>query len=252
MKIVVIGGTGLIGSKLVDKLRRAGHEPLAASPDTGVNAITGEGLDAALEGAEVVVDVANAPLWEDAAVRDFFLTSTRNMLAAETAAGVEHHVVLSVVGTDRLPNSGYFRAKLAQEEAVQAAAAPYTILRASQFFEFIGRVADSSTDDDAKTVRLAPVFVQPESADDVATALADVAVNAPVNGIIELGGPEQFRLDELARRLLRAKNDPRRVTADVHALYFGTELAEHSLTPGSGARIAPTRFEDWLSASAST
>jgi uncharacterized protein YbjT (DUF2867 family) len=160
--------------------------------------------------------------------------------------------VLSVVGTDRLPNSGYFRAKLAQEEAVQAAAVPYTILRASQFFEFIGRVADSSTDDDAKTVRLAPVFVQPESADDVATALVDVAVNEPVNGIIELGGPEQFRLDELARRLLRAKNDPRRVTADVHALYFGAELADHSLTPGSGARIAPTRFEDWLSATAST
>jgi uncharacterized protein YbjT (DUF2867 family) len=248
MKIVVIGGTGLIGSKLVEKLREDGHEALAASPDTGVNAITGEGLAEAVEGADVVVDVANAPVWEDSAVMDFFLTTTRNTLAAEAAAGVKHHVVLSVVGIDRLPDSGYFRAKVAQEETVKAGAVPYSILRASQFFEFIGRIADSSTDDE-KTVRLAPVFVQPESADDVAAALADVAVNEPVTGIIELGGPEQFRLDELARRVLRAKNDPRRVTADVHALYFGTELGDHSLTPGGGARIAPTRFEDWLSES---
>jgi uncharacterized protein YbjT (DUF2867 family) len=248
MKIVVIGGTGLIGSKLVEKLRAAGHDALAAAPDTGVNTITGEGLAEALEGADVVVDVANAPVWEDSAVMDFFLTSTRNILAAETAAGVKHHVVLSVVGTDRLPDSGYFRAKVAQEETVKAGAVPYSILRASQFFEFIGRVVDSSTDDE-KTVRLAPVFVQPESADDVAAAVADVVVSEPVNGIIELGGPEQFRLDELAKRLLRAKNDTRRVTADVHALYFGTELDDHSLTPGSGARIAPTRFEDWLSES---
>jgi len=248
MKIVVIGGTGLIGSKLVEKLRAAGHDALAAAPDTGVNTITGEGLAEALEGADVVVDVANAPVWEDSAVMDFFLTSTRNILAAETAAGVKHHVVLSVVGTDRLPASGYFRAKVAQEETVPAGAVPYSILRASPFFEFIGRVVDSSTDDE-KTVRLAPVFVQPESADDVAAAVADVADSEPVNGIIELGGPEQFRLDELAKRLLRAKNDTRRVTADVHALYFGTELDDHSLTPGSGARIAPTRFEDWLSES---
>jgi uncharacterized protein YbjT (DUF2867 family) len=244
MKIVVIGGTGLIGSKLVDKLREAGQEPLAASPDTGVNTITGEGLAEALEGADVIVDVANAPLWEDSAVMDFFQTSTRNTLAAASAAGVDHHVILSVVGADRLPDSGYLRAKVAQEETVEAGAMPYTILRASQFFEFIGRIADSSTDGD--TVRLAPVFLQPESADDVAAALADVAVSEPVNGIIELGGPEQLRLDELARRVLRAKNDPRQVTADVHALYFGTELDDHSLTPGSGARIAPTRFEDWL------
>jgi uncharacterized protein YbjT (DUF2867 family) len=179
---------------------------------------------------------------------DFFLTSTRNTIAAEAAAGVKHHVVLSVVGTDRLPDSGYFRAKVAQEESVKAGAVPYTILRASQFFEFIGRIADSSTDDE-KTVRLAPVFVQPESADDVAATLADVAVNKPVNGIIELGGPEQFRLDELARRVLAARNDPRPVTADVHALYFGTRLDDHSLTPGGEARIAPTRFEDWLSES---
>jgi uncharacterized protein YbjT (DUF2867 family) len=248
MNIVVIGGTGLIGSKLVNKLREAGHEALAASPDTGVNAITGEGLAEALEGADVVVDVANAPVWEDSAVMDFFLTSTRNTMAAEAAAGVKHHVVLSVVGTDRLPDSGYFRAKVAQEESVKAGAVPYTILRASQFFEFIGRIADSSTDDE-KTVRLAPVFVQPESADDVAATLADVAVNKPVNGIIELGGPEQFRLDELARRVLAARNDPRPVTADVHALYFGTQLDDHSLTPGGEARIAPTRFEDWLSES---
>jgi uncharacterized protein YbjT (DUF2867 family) len=248
MNIVVIGGTGLIGSKLVAKLREAGHEALAASPDTGVNTITGEGLAEALEGADVVVDVANAPVWEDSAVMDFFLTSTRNTMAAEAAAGVKHHVVLSVVGTDRLPDSGYFRAKVAQEESVKAGAVPYTILRASQFFEFIGRIADSSTDDE-KTVRLAPVLVQPESADDVAAALADVAVNQPVNGIIELGGPEQFRLDELARRVLAARNDPRPVTADVHALYFGTQLDDHSLTPGGEARIAPTRFEDWLSES---
>jgi uncharacterized protein YbjT (DUF2867 family) len=248
MKIVVIGGTGLVGSKLVEKLRAAGHDAVAASPDTGVNTITGEGLAEALVGANVVVDVANAPLWEDAAVMDFFLTSTRNMLAAETAAGVEHHVALSVVGTDRLPDSGYLRAKAAQEEAVKAGAVPYSILRASQFFEFIGRIADSSTDDE-KIVRLSPAFVQPESADDVAAALADVVVNEPVNGIIELGGPEQFRLAELAQRFLLAKNDPRRVTADVDALYFGTKLDDHSLTPGSGARIAPTRFEDWLSES---
>ena len=247
MKIVVIGGTGLIGSKLVEKLRNAGHDPLAASPDTGVNSITGEGLADALEGAHVVVDVANAPAWDDAAVMDFFLTSARNVLAAEVVAGVRHHVVLSVVGTDRLPDSGYFRAKLAQEETVKAGAVPYTILRATQFFEFIGRIADSNID--GETVHLAPVFVQPESADDVAAALADVAVSAPVNGIVELAGPEQFRLDELARRLFIAKQDPRRVTADVEARYFGAELHDHSLTPGSEARIAPTRFEDWLSES---
>jgi uncharacterized protein YbjT (DUF2867 family) len=247
MKIVVIGGTGLIGSKLVEKLREDGHEPLAASPDTGVNTLTGDGLAEALEGAEVVVDVANAPVWDDAAVLDFFQTTSRNVLAAEVAAGVKHHVALSVVGADRLPESGYLRAKLAQEETAKTGSVPYTILRATQFFEFIGRIADSSIDGD--TVRLAPVFVQPESADDVAAALADVAVSEPVNGIVELAGPEQFRLDELARRVLRANNDPRPVTADVHARYFGTELADHSLTPGSNARIAPTRFEDWLSQS---
>ena len=248
MKIVVIGGTGLIGSKLVERLREDGHEPLAASPDTGVNTLTGGGLAEALEDARVVVDVANAPVWDDAAVLDFFQTSSQNILAAEAAAGVRHHVTLSVVGADRLPESGYLRAKLAQEETVKTGSVPYTILRATQFFEFIGRIADSSIDGD--TVRLAPVLVQPESADDVADALADVAVSDPVNGIVELAGPEQFRLDELARRVLRANNDPRPVTADVHARYFGTELDDNSLTPGSSARIAPTRFEDWLSRSA--
>jgi uncharacterized protein YbjT (DUF2867 family) len=245
MKIVVIGGSGLIGSKLVEKLRQAGHDPLPASPDTGVDTLSGEGLQEALEGAQVVIDVSNAPAWDDAAVMDFFQTSSRNILDAETAAGVSHHVTLSVVGTDRLQESGYFRAKLAQEEAVKAASVPYTILRATQFFEFIGRIADSSTEGD--TVHLPPVIVQPEAADDVAAALADVAESPPVNGIVELAGPEVFRFDELARRFLSAKNDPRRVTADVHARYFGAELDEHSLTPGDNPRIGPTLLEDWLS-----
>jgi uncharacterized protein YbjT (DUF2867 family) len=247
LKIVVIGGTGLIGSKLVEKLRDVGHDAVPASPESGVDVLTGEGLAEALDGAQVVVDVANAPDWGDAAVMEFFETSARNILAAERDAGVTHHVALSVVGTDRLTDSGYFRAKLAQEEAVKAGSVPYTILRATQFFEFIVRVADSSTEGD--TVHLPPVLVQPESADDVAAALADVAVNDPVNGIVELAGPEAFRFDELARRVLRAKNDPRRVTADVHARYFGAELQDHSLTPGSNARVAATRFEDWLSES---
>jgi uncharacterized protein YbjT (DUF2867 family) len=247
MKIVVIGGTGLIGSKLIEKLRQAGHEAVAASPDTGVNTITGEGLAAAFEGAQIVVDVSNAPVWDDEAVMDFFLTSTRNMLEAEAAALVKHHVILSVVGADRLPDSGYMRAKVAQEEAVKAGFVPYTILRASQFFEFIGRVADSSSDGD--TVTLSPAFVQPEAAEDVSAMLAELAVGEPLNGIVELGGPEQFRLDEIVRRLLAAKNDPRQVKADVHAIYFGTELDDHSLTPGGDARIAPTRFEDWLAQS---
>jgi uncharacterized protein YbjT (DUF2867 family) len=248
MKIVVIGGTGLIGSKLVEKLREDGHEPLAASLDTGVDTLTGEGLAEALEGAEVVVDVSNSPVMEDDAVLDFFQTSSRNLLAAEAAAGVRHHVVLSVVGSDRLPESGYLRAKVAQEEAVKEAALPYTILRASQFFEFIGRIADSSSN--GEVINLAPAFVQPESADDVAATLADLALHDPVNGIVELGGPEQFRLDELARRVLCASHDERLVRTDAHAPYFGAELEAHSLTPGPDARIAPTRFEDWLGQSA--
>jgi uncharacterized protein YbjT (DUF2867 family) len=247
VKIVVIGGTGLIGSKLVEKLRTDGHEPLAASPDTGVDTLTGEGLAEALEGARVVVDVANAPAWDDAAVMDFFQTSSRNLLAAEAVAGVGHHVALSVVGTDRLPDSGYFRAKLAQEELVKAGPIAYTIVRAAQFFEFIGRIADSWTDGD--TVRMSPALVQPEAADDVASTLADVAVGAPLNDTVELAGPEVFPLDELARRLLSANDDPRRVTVDVHARYFGAELDERTLTPGDDARIAPTRFDAWLSQS---
>jgi uncharacterized protein YbjT (DUF2867 family) len=248
MKIVVIGGTGLIGSKLVAKLRDGGQQPLPASPDTGVNTITGQGLAEALAGAEVVVDAANAPVSDDAvAVLDFFETSTRNLLAAESAARVKHHVVLSVVGADRLPEHGYFRAKVAQEKLVKGGSVPYTILRATQFFEFIGRIAHSNRD--GESVLLPPVFVQPESADDVAAVLADLAVNEPVNGIVELAGPEEFRLDELVRRVLSANDDPLRVTADTDAPYFGARLECFSLTPGGHARIAPTRFEDWLSQS---
>jgi uncharacterized protein YbjT (DUF2867 family) len=248
MKIVVIGGSGLIGSRLVKKLRQDGHDPLAAAPDSGVDTITGEGLADALAGAQVVVDVANAPAWEDAAVLDFFQTSSRNLLSAGAAAGVGHHVTLSVVGTDRLPDSGYFRAKAAQEELVKHGPLPYTILRATQFFEFIRRIADSSTD--GNTVRLPPALVQPEAADDIARTLADVAVGAPLNDTVELAGPDAFPLDELARRVLSATDDPRQVTADPHARYFGAELDDQSLTPGEDARIAPTRFEDWLSQSA--
>ena len=247
MKIVVIGGTGLIGSKLVEKLGKDGHEALAAAPNTGVNTLTGEGLAEALQGAQVVVDVANAPAWSDAEVLDFFQTSCRNLLAADAAAGVGHHVTLSVVGADRLTESGYMRAKVEQENLVKAGPVPYTIVRATQFFEFIGRIADSSTDGD--TVRLPPALVQPESADDVASTLADVAVGAPLNDTVDLAGPEAFRLDEIARRLLNANDDPRQVTADVHARYFGAEVDDRSLTPGDDARIASTRFEDWLSQS---
>jgi uncharacterized protein YbjT (DUF2867 family) len=249
MKIVVIGGTGLIGSKLITKLRAGGHDPLAASPDTGVDIITGKGLDEALAGADVVVDVSNAPVWEDAAAMDFFQTSARNILAAEAAAGTGHHVALSVVGTERLQGSGYFRAKLAQEEAIKAAAIPSTILRATQFFEFIGRIADSSTRDGM--VPLPPLYFQPESADDVAAALADIAEGAPVNGTVELAGPERFRLDEFVRRFLSANHDPRQVVTDAHAPYYGLQVSdEHALVPGDNPRIGATRFADWLSRSA--
>jgi uncharacterized protein YbjT (DUF2867 family) len=248
MKIVVIGGSGLIGSKLVKRLGEAGHDALPASPDSGVDTLSGEGLAEALEGAQVVVDVSNAPAWEDAAVLDFFQRSSRNVLAAEAAARVGHHVAASVVGADRLPDSGYLRAKVAQEDLIKAGTIPYTILRATQFFEFIGRIADSGADGDA--VRLSPALMQPIAADDVAAALADVATNGPVNGTVEVAGPEAIRLDELARRVLAANNDPRQVMADVHARYFGAELDDWSLTPGDDARIASTRFEDWLSQSA--
>src|SRR5262245_11976218 len=246
MKIVVIGGTGLVGSKLVEKLNQDGHEALAAAPDTGVNTITGEGLAEALDGAQVVVDVSNASGSDDE-VTNFFVTSSRNLLAAEAGARVTHHIVLSIVGADRLQGSGYLRAKVVQEESFKAGSVLYSIVRASQFFDFIGRIVDSNTD--GGTVRLAPVFFQPESADDVAGALAEIAVSRPLNDIVELGGPEQFRLDELAERVLSAKNDPRRVTADIHAPYFGAQLDHYSLTPEDNPRIAPTRFEDWLSQS---
>jgi len=245
MKIVVIGGSGLIGTKLVNKLRQLGHEVVAASPASGVDTITGEGLAEALAGTQVVVDVANSPSFEDAAVLKFFETSGRNLLAAEAAAGVGHHVALSVVGTDRLLESGYFRAKMAQEDLIKASKVPYTILRSTQFFEFLSGIAQSGTD--GQTVRLSPAFVQPVVSDDVAAALADVTLGAPVNGTVELAGPERLRLDELIRRFLSANQDARQVITDVHARYFGAELNDQSLTPGDNPRIAPTRFEDWLS-----
>ena len=247
MKIVVIGGSGLIGSKLVKNLRQLGHEVVAASPSSGVNSITGEGLAEALAGAQAVVDVTNSPSWEDKAVLEFFETSTRNLLAAEVAAGVRHHVALSVVGTERLLQSGFFRAKMAQEDLIKASKFPYTIVRATQFFEFVNGIAQSATD--GQTVRLSPALVQPIVSDDVADALAEVTLGAPVNGTIEIAGPERLRLDELIRRFLSAKQDARQVVADVHARYFGLELNDQSLTPGDNPRIGPTRFEDWLSRS---
>jgi uncharacterized protein YbjT (DUF2867 family) len=245
MKIVVIGGTGLIGSKVVTRLRASGHDALAASPNTGVDIITGKGLAEALDGAQVVVDVANAPDWGDAAVMDFFQTSARNILAAEAAAEVGHHVALSVVGTDRLQGSGYFRAKLAQEEAIKAAAVPWTILRATQFFEFIAGIADFGTRDGA--VLLPPIFFQPEAAEDVAASLADIAESAPVNATVELAGPERFRLDELVRRYLTEKGDPRQVVTDARAPYYGLVVDDDDvLLPGGDHRVGATSFEDWL------
>jgi uncharacterized protein YbjT (DUF2867 family) len=247
MKIVVIGGSGLIGTKLVNELRQRGHDVVAASPSSGVNTITGEGLAEAAAGAQVVADVANAPSFEDKAVLEFFETSGRNLLAAEAAAGVGHHVALSVVGTDRLLQSGYFRGKMAQEDLIKSSHAPYTILRSTQFYEFLDAIAQSATD--GQTVRLSPAFVQPVASDDVAGALADVTLAPPVNGTVELAGPDRLRLADLVRRLLDANQDPRRVVADVHARYFGAELNDQSLTPGDNPRIGPTRFEDWLSRS---
>jgi uncharacterized protein YbjT (DUF2867 family) len=249
MKIVVIGGSGLIGSKLVSILRSKGHEVLAASPDSGVNTITGEGLPEALAGAQVVVDVANSPSFEDAAVKKFFETSGTNLLAAEARAGVRHHVALSVVGTERLPDSGYLRAKLIQENLIKSSGIPYSILRSTQFFEFIGRIAQSSAD--GNSVRVSGALFQPILSSDVVAALADVTLGSPVNGIVEVGGPERFRMDDLVRRVLRANGDQREVITDVHARYFGAELNDESLVAGSGARIGSMRFEDWLKASAS-
>jgi uncharacterized protein YbjT (DUF2867 family) len=247
MKLVVIGGRGLIGRKLVSKLRQDGHDALAASAEAGVDTITGEGLNEALAGAQVVIDVAIAASGDDAAVLDFLQTSSRNLLSAGAAAGVAHHVALSVVGADRLPDSGCFRAKVAQEEAVRAGPVPYTIVRATQLFEHVRCIVASSSNGDI--VQLSPALVQPVAADDVASALADVAVGTALDDTIELAGPQAFPLFELARRVLIASDDSRQVTADVHARYFGAELDDYSLIPGDGARIAPTHFEDWLSQS---
>jgi uncharacterized protein YbjT (DUF2867 family) len=244
MKIVVIGGTGLIGSKLVNKLREHGHEAVAASPNSGVNTLTGEGLAEVLKGASVVVDVSNSPSWEDAAVLNFFETSTRNLLKYEAAAGIGHHVALSVVGTQRLAESGYFRAKIAQEKLLKESTIPNTIVQATQFFEFLKGLADISMVGDK--VHVPHALFQPMAADDVATAVGKIAVAPPVNGTVEIGGPEQFRIDELVRRRLASLKDPREVIADPNARYSGAKLSEKTLVPGDNARLGETRFETWL------
>lgn len=244
MKIVVIGGTGLIGSRVVKNLRDQGHEAVAAAPGTGVNTVTGEGLAGVLKGASVVVDASNAPDWEDSAVLKFFETSTRNLLTYETAAGVGHHVALSVVGTERMLESGYFRAKLAQEKLIKASSIPYSIVRATQFYEFVKGIADFSTD--GNKVRLPQVLIQPMAADDVAIAVGSVATGPPVNGMVETGGPERFHLDELVRKGLAAWKDPREVVADPQARYYGISVTERTLVPEGNARLGKTRFEDWL------
>jgi uncharacterized protein YbjT (DUF2867 family) len=244
MKLVIIGGTGLIGSKLVTKLREHGHEAVPASPDTGVNTLTGEGLAGVLQGASVVVDVSNSPSFEEAAVMKFFTTSTRNLLEYAKAAGVQHYVALSVVGTERIPDSPYLRAKNAQEALIKSGGIPYSIVHATQFFEFVKRIADEATV--GTTVRLPPVFIQPMAADDVAKAVGKIAVGAPVNGTVEVAGPQQFRFDELIRQALAARNDPRQVVVDPHAQYFGAELDERSLVPAGEARLGEIRFEEWL------
>jgi uncharacterized protein YbjT (DUF2867 family) len=248
MKIVVIGGSGLIGSMLVPKLREQGQEALAASPKSGVNTLTGDGLAAALKGASVVVDVTNAPSWEDAAVMKFFETSTRNLLSYEAAAGVGYHVALSVVGSERMLESGYFRAKIAQENLIKASSIPYSIVRATQFFEFVNGIADFSTD--GNKVRLPSALIQPMAADDVASAVGRIALGTPVKGTVEVGGPEKFPLDELVRRALAAWKDPREVVADPQAGYYGIAVGERTLVPGDGAQLGQTRFADWLKQSA--
>src|SRR6476660_2335784 len=244
MKIVVIGGSGLIGKKVVTNLRQHGHEVVAASPSSGVNTVTGEGLAQALAGAQVVVDVANAPSWEDNAVLAFFETSGPNLLAAEVIAGVGHHVALSVVGTDRLLASGYFRAKMAQENLIKASPIPYTIVRATQFFEFVGGIAQSATE--GQTIRLPPALMQPIASDDVAAVMADVALAKPLNGTVDLAGPEPIRQDDLVRQFLSATGDPRTVITAPKALYYGVAVDDRSLTPGDNPRLGPTRFADWL------
>jgi uncharacterized protein YbjT (DUF2867 family) len=244
MKIAVIGGSGLIGSKLVNKLGEQGYDAVVADLTTGVNTLTGKGLGDALEAAAVVVDVSNAPAWEDDAVMDFFKTSTGNLLAAESAAGVAHHVALSVVGTERLMESGYFRAKLAQEKLIEGSSIPYSIVRATQFYEFMNRIAEDATD--GNTVRLPPALIQPMAADDVASAVGRVSVGAPLNAMVEVAGPEQFRLDEVIRGVLTTRDDPRKVVTDPQARYFGINPSERALLPGPDARLAETRFSDWV------
>jgi len=253
MKIVVIGGTGLIGSKVVTNLRQRGHEVVAASPSTGVNTLTGEGLAEAVAGAQVVVDVANSPSFEDKPAMEFFETSGRNLLAAEKVAGVKHHVALSVVGTDRLTGSGpgslsgYFRAKMAQESLIKASGIPFTIVHATQFFEFVKSITQSATGD--STIRLSPVLMQPMVSDDVAAAVADAALGKPMNGMVEIAGPDQIRQDELVRQYLSAQGDARKVVTDANAGYFGITVNDQSLVPGSNAHLAPTHFAEWLSRS---
>ena len=244
MKLVIIGGTGLIGSKLVTRLRERGYEAVAASPDTGVNTLTGEGLAEVLQGASVVVDVSNSPSFADAAVMEFFTTSTRNLLKAAGAAGVTHYVALSVVGTERLSESGYFRAKTAQEQLIRESSIPYSIVHATQFFEFVKRIADEATD--GTTVRLPSVLIQPMAAEDVAKAVGRIAVGAPLNGTVEVAGPQQFRFDELIREALKARQDPREVVVDPRSRYFGVVLTERTLVPADGARLGEIRFQEWL------
>ena len=248
MKVVVIGGTGLIGSKVVTKLNEHGHQAIAASPDTGVNTLTGEGLTDALTGAQVVVDVSNSPSFEDGPAWDFFTTSTGNLLSAAEAAGVTHYVALSVVGTERLLASGYFRAKHAQERLITEGAIPFSIVRATQFYEFVGSIADSAADGD--TVRISDALIQPMSADDVATAVARTAVGQPLGAIHEVAGPDRYPLDELVRIRLRANNDSRRVVTETQAPYFGVVLDDHTLVAGPAATLSPTSFTDWLSTNA--
>ena len=244
MKIVIIGGTGLIGSKTFQRLSVKGHNVLAASPSGGVNTFTGEGLSEALEGAQVVIDLANSPSFEDKAVLDFFETAGRNLLAAEKAAGVKHHIALSVVGAERLPRSGYLRAKMAQERLIRESGIPFTIVHSTQFFEFLGGIAQSATVGD--TAKVSSAYFQPIASDDVADVMADVALAAPINGVIEIAGPEPVRMNELVARFLKVTNDPRKVIGDPRALYFGTELDDRSLVPGAGARIGAISFETWF------
>ena len=245
MKIVIIGGTGLIGSKTVERLRRKGHAVVAASPNSGVNTITGEGLSEALADAQVVLDLSNSPSFEDQAVLKFFETAGRNLLAAEAAAGVQHHIALSVVGSERLPESGYLRAKMAQERLIRESGVPYTIVRSTQFLEFLPGIAQSGTVGNEVTVSSA--YFQPIASDDVADVMADVAVSAPADGMIEIGGPDKVRMSDLVERFLEMTNDTRTVIADPHARYFGAELDDQSLVPGKDARLGEIRFQDWLS-----